>query len=77
MNCKNCIEGYKRITKNEAKKIHEEGKTIYFLPPVTNPFHPFTKLKEFPMGNFTDNINSILAYQLRELGRTVNFYIPL
>jgi len=77
MNCRSCIEGYKKITKNEAKKLHEEGKAIYFLPSMANPFSPFIGLGEFPIGNFTNNINSILAYQSRELGRTVKFYIPL
>ena len=77
MNCKNCIENCKKITKIEAKKLHEEGRTIYFLPSMANPLNPFISLGEFPMGNFTNNLNAILAYQPKELGRSVKFYIPL
>ena len=73
----NCIEGHKKITKSEAKKLHEEGKTIHFLPSMANPLNPFISLGEFPMGNFINNLNAILAYQPKELGKTVKFYIPL
>ena len=74
---KSCVEDYKKITKSEAKRLHEEGKSIYFLPSMANPFNPFIGLGEFPMGNFTNNLNAILAYQPKELGKTVKFYIPL
>ena len=74
---RSCVEDYKKITKVEAKKLHEEGRTIYFLPSQANPFNPFIGLGEFPMGNFTNNLNTILAYQPKELGKTVKFYIPL
>ena len=74
---KSCVEDYKKITKVEAKRLHEEGKSIYFLPSMANPFNPFIGLGEFPMGNFTNNLNTILAYQPKELGKTVKFYIPL
>jgi len=74
---RSCIEDYKKITKAEAKRLHEEGKSIYFLPSMANPFSPFIELGEFPMGNFTNNLNTILAYQPKELGRSVKFYIPL
>ena len=74
---KSCIENYKKITKSEAKRLHEDGKSIYFLPSLANPFNPFIGLGEFPMGNFTNNLNTILAYQPKELGKTVKFYIPL
>ena len=77
MNCKSCVEGFKKITKNEAKKLHGEGETIYFLPSMANPLNPFISLGEFPMGDFTNNLNAILAYQPKELGRSVKFYIPL
>ena len=74
---KSCIENYKKITKSEAKRLHEEGEKIHFLPSQANPFNPFIGLGEFPMGNFTNNLNTILAYQPKELGKTVKFYIPL
>jgi hypothetical protein len=74
---KSCVEDYKKITKSEAKRLHEEGKSIYFLPSMANPFNPFIGLGEFPMGDFTNNLNAILAYQPKELGKTVKFYIPL
>ena len=74
---KSCVEGYKKITKNEAKKLHEKGETVYFMPSMANPLSPFIGLMEFPIGNFTNNINSILAYQPKELGKSVKFYIPL
>ena len=74
---RSCIEDYKKITNGEAKKLHEDGKSIYFLPSLANPFNPFIGLGEFPMGNFTNNLNTILAYQPKELGKTVKFYIPL
>ena len=75
---RSCVEKYKKITKNEAKKLHEKGETIYFMPSMANPFSPWIELVEFPpIGNFTNNINSILAYQPKELGKSVNFYIPL
>ena len=74
---RSCIEDYKKIIKGEAKKLHEDGKSIYFLPSLANPFNPFIGLGEFPMGNFTNNLNTILAYQPKELGKTVKFYIPL
>ena len=74
---RSCVEDYKKITKVEAKKLHEEGRTIYFLPSMANPFNPFIGLGEFPMGNFENNLNTILAYQPKELGRSVKFYIPL
>ena len=78
MNCKNCIEGYKKITKSEAKKLHEEGKTIHFLPSMANPFSPWIQLGQFPKeGKFENILNRILIYQPRELGRSVKFYIPL
>ncbi len=74
---KSCVEDYKKITKSEAKRFHEEGKSIYFLPSMANPFSPFIGLGELPMGDFTNNLNAILAYQPKELGRSVKFYIPL
>ena len=74
---KSCVEDYKKITKVEAKRLHEEGKSIYFLPSMANPFNPFIGLGEFPMGDFTNNLNAISAYQPKELGRSVKFYIPL
>ena len=74
---KSCIEDYKKITKSEAKRLHEEGKKIHFLPSMANPFNPFISLGEFPMGDFINNLNTILAYQPKELGKTVKFYIPL
>ena len=74
---KSCVEDYKKIAKSEAKRLHEEGKSIYFLPSMANPLNPFISLGEFPMGNFTNNLNAILAYQPKELGKTVKFYIPL
>ncbi len=74
---RSCIEDYKKITKVEAKRLHEEGEKIHFLPSQANPFNPFIGLGEFPMGNFTNNLNTILAYQPKELGKTVKFYIPL
>ena len=74
---KSCVEDYKKISKSEAKRLHEEGKSIYFLPSMANPFSPFIGLGEFPIGDFTNNLNAILAYQPKELGRSVKFYIPL
>ena len=74
---KSCIENYKKLTKSEAKRRHEEGGKIHFLPSQANPFNPFIGLGEFPMGNFINNLNTILAYQPKELGKTVKFYIPL
>lgn len=74
---RSCIEDYKKITQVEAKRLHEEGEKIYFLPSQANPFNPFIGLGEFPMGDFTNNLNTILAYQPKELGRSVKFYIPL
>ena len=74
---RSCVENHKKITKSEAKKLHEDGKSIYFLPSLANPFNPFIGLGEFPMGNFINNLNAILAYQPKELGRSVKFYIPL
>ena len=74
---RSCVEDYTKITKSEAKKLHEEGKTIYFLPSMANPLNPFISLGEFPMGDFTNNLNAILAYQPKELGKTVKFYISL
>ena len=74
---KSCIENYKKITKSEAKRLHKEGKSIYFLPSMANPFSPFIGLGEFPIGNFTNNLNTILAYQPSSFGKTVKFYIPL
>ena len=70
-------ELYKRLTMSEIYKLPEEGRTIYFLPSMANPLNPFISLGEFPMGNFTNNLNAILAYQPKELGRSVKFYIPL
>ena len=72
-----CVEGFKKITKVEAKKLHRKGETIYFLPSMANPFSPFIFLGKFPIGDFTNNLNAILAYQPKELGKTVKFYIPL
>ena len=78
MNCKNCIEGYKKITKRKAKELFIKGEIIYFLPSMANPSSPWIQLTEFSKdGEFEVTLNKILIYQPRELGRTVNFYIPL
>ena len=74
---RSCVEGHKKITKVEAKKLHKKGKSIYFLPSMANPFSPFIFLGKFPKGDFTNNLNAILAYQPKELGLSVEFYIPL
>ena len=75
---KSCIEGYKKITKRKAKELFLKGETVHFLPSMGNPFSPWIQLSELPNeGEFEAVLNGILYYQPRELGRTVNFYIPL
>ena len=73
-----CIDGYKRVTKGEAKKLHEKGEKVHFLPSMANLFSPWTQLGSFPEeGEFEAVLNGILYYQPKELGRRVNFYVPL
>ncbi len=78
MNYKNCIEDYKKITKKKARELFKKGETLHFLPSKANPFSPWIQLSDFPKdGEFEVTLNKILIYQPRELGRAVNFYIPL
>ncbi len=75
---KSCIEGYKKITKRRARELFSKGERIFFLPSMANPFSPWSGLGEFPMmGDFANVLNVILKYQPKQLGKTVNFYIPL
>ena len=79
---RNCIEDYKKITKKKARELFSKGETIHFLPSMANPSSPWIQLVEFPKkregeGEFEDILNRILIYQPKELGKTVNFYIPL
>ena len=78
MNCKSCVEGYKKITKKKARELFQKGETIQFLPSMGNPFSPWIQLAEFPKeGDFENILNMVLIYQPKELGRSVKFYIPL
>ena len=78
MNCKNCIENCKKITKKKARELFLKGETLHFLPSMANPFSPWIQLAEFPKeGDFENILNGVLIYQPKELGRSVNFYIPL
>ncbi len=78
MNCKNCIEGYKKISKKKARELFSKGEKLHFLPSMANPFSPWISLNEFPKeGSFENILNRILIYQPKELGKTVNFYISL
>ena len=80
MNCKNCIEGYKKISKKKARELFSKGEKLHFLPSMANPFSPWIQLVEFPKkeeGEFENIFNRILIYQPKQLGKTVNFYIPL
>ena len=78
MNNKSCIEGFKKITKKKAREFFQKGETLHFLPSMANPFSPWMSLAEFPKeGGFENILNVILAYQPKELGKSVNFYIPL
>ena len=73
-----CVEGYKKITKKTAKELFSKGEVLHFLPSMANPCSPWIGLQEFPKeGDFINTLNTILIYQPKELGRTVNFYIPL
>ena len=75
---KSCVEGYKKISKKKARELFSKGEKLHFLPSMANPFSQWIKLAEFPKeGEFENILNRILIYQPRELGRTVNFYIPL
>ena len=78
MNNKSCIEGFKKITKKKAREFFQKGETLHFLPSMANPFSPWIQLAEFPKeGNFENILNRVSIYQPKELGRSVNFYIPL
>ena len=78
MNCKNCIEGYKKISKKKARELFLKGEKLHFLPSMANPFSPWIQLVEFPKeGEFENIVNQILAYQPKELGRSIKFYISL
>ena len=77
-NLKSCIEGYKNITKEKARELFSKGEKLHFLPSMANPFSPWIQLIELPgEGEFDDILNRILIYQPKQLGKTVNFYIPL
>ena len=61
-----------------ARELFSKGEKLYFLPSMANPFSPWIQLAEFQKeGAFENILNQILAYQPKELGRAVNFYIPL
>ena len=80
MICKNCIEGYKKISKKKARVLFSKGEKLHFLPSMANPFSPWIQLVKFPKkdeGEFENILNRILIYQPKQLGKTVNFYIPL
>ena len=73
-----CVENYKKISKKKAKELFLKGEVLHFLPSMANPCSPWISLQDFPKeGDFTNTLNTILIYQPRELGRAVNFYIPL
>ena len=75
---RSCVEDYKKITKKKARELFQKGESLHFLPSMANPFSPWIQLVEFPKdGDFENNLNAILAYQPKELGRTINFYISL
>ena len=77
-NSTNCIEGYKKISKKKARELFLKGETLHFLPSMGNPFSPWISLVEFPKeGEFENILNKILIYQPKQLGKTVNFYMPL
>ena len=79
------MNGYKRIRKNEARRLYDDGATIYLLPCKVYPDddHPWIKpneLKkrdEYTIGNLFDkHIDAFEYYNCNaELGYYTAFYI--
>lgn len=72
------MNGYKRIRKNEARRRHNEGETIYLLPCMVYPddFHPWIKPYSIEGEPFDKAVNAFEYYNCNsELGYYTAFYI--
>ena len=84
---------YKQIQKRTARKLFDQGKTVYTIPCKANIFSNWIEFMEVNINKFdnTDReiykrlnislfdkvINEIMAYNNAELGNYLNFYIKI
>lgn len=73
------INGYKRIRKDEARRLYNEGTTIYLLPWKVYPDdnHPWIKPYKMEGGPFEKVVNEFEYYNcnIAELGYYAAYYI--
>ena len=73
------INGYKRIRKDEARRLHDDGTTIYLLPCKVYPSdkHPWIQPYKMDDRPFEKAVNEFEFYNcnIAELGYYAAYYI--
>lgn len=71
------IDGFKRVNRGTAKKLFEEGKSVYGVPCNLRPSVGVCALFDKNNGTFESIENAIMYYNCNsETGKTLWFYIP-